>query len=76
MGAQHDAFLGLGIEHADDVLPVDSLTVIKTRTELLHDDRVGKLSELGREPCGAVGMGLGFGHARSELGLFGHKLVG
>ena len=76
MGTEHDALLGLRVEHTHDVLSIHTLAVEEFRAEVLHNDRVGIFAQLGSEPFGAGGMGLGLRHTRAEVGLLGHKLIG
>lgn len=76
MGAKHDTFLGLGIEHGNDVLPIDALIVIKPRPEALHDDRVGITSQLRDKPIAALCMCFCFRHTRPESRLRSYKPEG
>ena len=76
VGTKHDAFLGLWVEHRDDILSVNAPVIKQTCPEFLHDDRVGPLVQLGGEPLGTGDVSLCFGYARPKLGLLGHKLIG
>lgn len=76
MGAKYDALPGLGIEHGDDVLPIDALIVVKPRPKALHDDRVGITSQLRDKPIAALGMSFCFRHTRPECRLRSHKPIG
>ena len=76
MRAKHDTLLGLRMKHRHDILSIDAHSVEELGSEILNDDRVGKLIQLSREPIGTIGMGLGGRDTWPETGLLGNKLVG
>ena len=64
------------MKHRHDVLAIDALVVEQPCPELLHNNRIGIPIKFGNKPFGAIGMGLGLRHTRSEAGLLGHELIG